>query len=187
MIYKDKKVSFVIAVFTFLTLIFCCSHICEAAGTKLAWDESPESNVEGYYVYYGTESKNYTDSVKVVGKTTTNYLIADFNFTPNQTYYIAITAYTDTGKKSEYSNEIVYEEIEPGTVTDLQSTTHSIGECSSNPEITVQWTAAVDTGRSGLDGYSIIWDTESNTLPDTTKDVEDVTTVTIMQSLREKS
>ncbi len=175
---KDRKISFIIAVFTFLTLIFCYNHICEAAGTKLVWNESPESNVEGYYLYYGTKSENYTDSVKVVGKTTTSYLIANFNFTPGQTYYIAITAYTDTGKESSYSNEKVYEEIEPETVTGLQSTTHSLGECSSDPEIAAQWTAAVDTGGSGLDGYSIIWDTKSDTLPDTTKDIEDVTTVT---------
>jgi len=103
---KNRKISFVVAVFTFLTLIFCCSHICEAAGTKLVWDESPESSVKGYYFYYGTESKNYTNSVRVVGKTTTSYLIADFNFTPGQTYYVVITAYTDTGEESKYSNEI---------------------------------------------------------------------------------
>lgn len=175
---KDRKISFVIAIFTFLTLIFCCSAICEAAGTKVVWDESPESNVEGYYLYYGTESENYTDSVRVVGKTTTSYLIADFNFTPSQTYYIAITPYTDTGVKGIYSNKIIYEEIKPKIVTDLQSTTHTTGECSKSPEITVQWSAAVDIGGSGLDGYSIIWDTKSDTLPDTTKDIEDVTTAT---------
>jgi len=175
---KDRKVFFTIAVFVFSILIFCCSHICEAAGTNLVWDESPESNVEGYYLYYGTESENYTVSVQVIGKSVTSYPIADLSFTPGQTYYIAITAYTDTGEEGEYSNEVIYEEIQPETVTDLQSPTHSIGECFSNPEITVQWTAAVDTGGSGLDGYSIVWDTESDTLPDTTKDIEDVTTVT---------
>lgn len=175
---KHKKISFVIAVFTFLTLIFCCSAICESAGIKVVWEKSPESNVEGYYVYYGTESKNYTNSVNVVGNTNTSCLIADLNFTYGLTYYIVITAYTDTGEESSYSDEIVYEEIEPETVTGLQSPTHSIEECSSNPEIAVQWTAAVDTGGSGLDGYSIIWDTESDTLPDTTKDIEDITTVT---------
>ena len=82
---KDRKISFVIAVFTFLTLIFCCSHICEAAGTRVLWDESPESNVEGYYIYYGMESGNYTASVQVVGKSSTTYPIANLNLTPGQT------------------------------------------------------------------------------------------------------
>jgi len=103
---KDRNFFLVIAVFTFLTLIFCCSHICEAAGTKLVWEKSPEPEVKGYYLKYGTEPENYTDSVQIIDKTITSYLIADFNFTPGQTYYIVITAYTDTGEESEYSNEI---------------------------------------------------------------------------------
>ena len=103
---KDRKIFFVITVFTFLTLIFCCSYICEAAGTKLAWEESPEPEVKGYYLKYGTEPENYTDSVQIIDKTITSYLIADFNFTHGQTYYIVITAYTDTGEESEKSNEI---------------------------------------------------------------------------------
>lgn len=174
----NKTIPLISAVFTLLTLVFSCSNICEAAGTRLAWDESPESNVAGYYIYYGTESGNYTASAQVVGKSTTSYPIADLNFAAGQTYYTAITAYTDTGEESPYSNEIVYEEIKPGTVTNLQSTTHTIGEWSSNPKITAQWTAAIDTGGSGLDGYSVAWDTASDTLPDTTKDIEDVATVT---------
>ena len=102
---KDRKFFFIIAVFTFLTFIFCCSHICEAAG-MLVWNESPEMEVKGYYFHYGTESQNYTKSVKVEGKTTTSYPIANFNFTPGQSYYIVITAYTDTGEESTNSNEI---------------------------------------------------------------------------------
>jgi len=106
MIYnKDRKISFVITIFTFLTLIFCYSHICEAAGT-LVWEKSPEPEVEGYNFYYGTESGNYTDSVQVKDKTTTSYPIADFKFTPGQTYYIVIRAYTNTGEESIDSNEI---------------------------------------------------------------------------------
>ena len=177
---KDRNFFFVIAVFTFLTLIFCCSHIWEAAGTKLVWEKSPEPEVKGYYLYYSTKSATYTDSdfVKISDKTITSHLIAKFGFTTGKTYYIVIKAYTDTGKESIYSNEIIYEEIKPETVTDLKSTTHSIGKSSSTPKITVQWTAAVDTGESGLNGYSIIWNTESDTLPDTTKDIGDVTTAT---------
>jgi hypothetical protein len=134
--------------------------------------------VAGYNIYYGTEPGIYTNSVQVVGKSNTGYLIEDLRFTPDQAYYIAVTAYTDTGEESSYSNEETYEEIKPETVTDLQSTTHLLWNCSSNRKISLQWIAAVDAGGSGLDGYSIVWDTESDTLPDTTKDIENVTTVT---------
>ena len=105
---KNRTISVIITLFTFLTLIFCCSHICEAAGTKLVWNESPESNVAGYYMYYGTEPGIYTNSVQFVGKSNTGYLIEDLRFTPDQAYYIAVTAYTDTGKESTYSNEVIY-------------------------------------------------------------------------------
>ena len=98
----------ILSYLTFLTLIFCCSHICEAAGTKLVWDESPEANVTGYYLYYGTKPDIYTNSVQVVGKSNTGYLIEDLKFTPDQIYYIAVTAYTDTGEESTYSNEVIY-------------------------------------------------------------------------------
>jgi hypothetical protein len=175
---KKSFLSLTLAVLAFFALMFCWSITCEAAGTTLEWDESPESNVAGYYIYYGATSGTYTESVQVVGKSTTSYLIANFNFTPGQTYYIAITPYTDTGEEGSYSNEIVYEEVKPEPVTNLQSTAHTVGEWSSNPEITMQWTAALDTGGSGLDGYSIVWDTASNTLPDSTKDIEGVTTAT---------
>ncbi|MFH1672120.1 MAG: CFI-box-CTERM domain-containing protein [Pseudomonadota bacterium] len=112
---KNHKISFIITAFTLLTLMFCGNAICEAAGTQLAWDESPESTVAGYYIYYGTESGNYdTDArIQVTGKSTTNYLIADLNLTSGQTYYIATTAYTDTGEESSYSNEVIYEEQNP--------------------------------------------------------------------------
>ena len=109
MVYnKNRTFSVIITLFTFFTLIFCCSHICEAAGTKLVWDVSPESNVAGYYMYYGTEPGIYTNSVQVVGKSNTGYLIEDLIFTPDQAYYIAVTAYTDTGEESTYSNEVIY-------------------------------------------------------------------------------
>ena len=69
MMYNENRtISILITLFTFLTLIFCCSNICEAAGTKLVWDESPESHVAGYYIDYGTEPGIYTNSVQVVGK-----------------------------------------------------------------------------------------------------------------------
>jgi len=46
---------------------------------------------------------------------------------------------------------------------------------SKDNTIQVGWTAATDSG-SGLDGYSVVWDTIPATLPDTVKDIEDTIT-----------
>jgi hypothetical protein len=105
---RDSKTSFIITLFAFLALVFCYSTICEAAGTRLVWDQNTESDVAGYYIYYGTKSGTYTEVVQVVGKSNTSYLIENLNTTSGQTYYIAITAYTDAGMESAYSNEVVY-------------------------------------------------------------------------------
>jgi len=153
-----------------------------------SWLPNAELNITRYEIHYGLTNGGPYPNVVNVGKpeTVDGRIYGQVTgLTCGQQYYFVSMVFDDAGGKSEYSDqvelttaEVLYDEIEPETVTGLQSPTHSIGECSSNPEIAVQWIAAVDTGGSGLDGYSMIWDTESDTLPDTTKDMEDVTTVT---------
>jgi hypothetical protein len=66
--------------------------------------------------------------------------------------------------------------IPPSGVVDLISKTHTIKTYSKDKVVTVSWKEATDA-TSGVDGYSIVWDTSPTTLPDTTKDIEeDVTT-----------
>ena len=72
----------------------------------LAWDPSPEANVVGYKVYWGTTSLQYTDNADV-GLTATptapSYLLT--GLTCGRTYFIAVTAYNDALLESTYSNE----------------------------------------------------------------------------------
>jgi len=153
-----------------------------------SWLPNTERNITRYEIHYGlTDGGPYPNEVDVGNPEAVDGRIYGQvpGLTCGQQYYFVSMAFDDAGGKSAYSDqielttaEVPYDEIKPETVTGLQSPTHSIGECSSNSKITAQWTAAVDTGGSGLDGYSIVWDTESDTLPDTTKDIEDVTTVT---------
>jgi len=60
----------------------------------------------------------------------------------------------------------------PGTPT---SSSHTVSVWSSDNTVDVDWMAATDSGGSGIDGYSYVWDTTSDTIPDTSKDVEEVT------------
>ena len=87
----------------------------------------------------------------------------------------------------------VFDTEPPNGVTNLQSPSHSnaIGQWndpqSKNNRVTVTWTNATDNIQAGLpaddvanglDGYSIVWDHSPNTLPDETKDIEDVQSTT---------
>ncbi|MEW6052162.1 MAG: DUF1566 domain-containing protein [Nitrospirota bacterium] len=80
-----------------------------AAQTTLIWnppianeDGTPLTGLAGYKVYYGTVSRNYTQSIDVGNVTT--YTVP--NLSDGVTYYFAATAYNTAQKESQYSNEI---------------------------------------------------------------------------------
>jgi cell division septation protein DedD len=83
-------------------------------GNTLSWtatatniDGSPLEDLEGYIVYYGTESKKYKVSHDV--KNVTTYKIDDL--IDWKTYYFAVTAYDTSGNESPYSEEISAKKI----------------------------------------------------------------------------
>ena len=68
-----------------------------AQNITLQWDGSPD--VHHYEVYRGTSSGNYTHSA-----TTSD---TSYNLTlPDATYYFAVKAVSDEGRKSDYSREV---------------------------------------------------------------------------------
>ncbi|MBU0975908.1 hypothetical protein KJ918_03855, partial [Patescibacteria group bacterium] len=69
--------------------------------------------------------------------------------------------------------------IAPTDPNDLISTSHTVSVWSNDNTVDLSWTAGTDTGGSGVDGYSYLWDTSASTVPDDTKDIEEsVTTLT---------
>ena len=66
----------------------------------------------------------------------------------------------------------------PGVPTGLTCLTHTVGEWSNQPLVTVRWTSAEDNNGTGLDGYSLLWDESSGTLPDEVMDIGNVVIVT---------
>jgi fibronectin type 3 domain-containing protein len=73
-----------------------------AAQVILAWDANSESNLAGYKVHYGTQSRVYTNFIDV-GKTMI-YTVAGLQ--EGATYYFAVTAYNVSRLESGYSNEV---------------------------------------------------------------------------------
>ena len=80
----------------------------------LAWDAvtengdgSPCTDLGGYRVKYGFESRVYEDNEQDVGNVTTSTLI----LSKYVEYYIAVIAYDTDDNESGYSNEIIYPPI----------------------------------------------------------------------------
>ena len=64
----------------------------------------------------------------------------------------------------------------PGYASNISSITHPIGSCSGDPNITLAWTSATDDN-CGVDGYSYLFTVGATGLPDTFKDIGNITTL----------
>jgi trimeric autotransporter adhesin len=65
-------------------------------------DGSTLTNLAGYKIYYGTSSKNYTQTVSVSGASTTTWTLS---LAPG-TYYFALSAVDTSGGESAKTNEV---------------------------------------------------------------------------------
>jgi hypothetical protein len=86
----------------------------------LAWNPSPDSNVVGYTVYYGTISQNYTGSVSVgnVSSATISGLVE------GTTYYFAAASDDALNQESPLSSETSYTipVTQPPAITEIVAT-----------------------------------------------------------------
>lgn len=72
------------------------------AGTlKVAWQPNTEADLAGYYVYYGTKDRPLGTRINVGRQT--QYTIQ--NLPAGETYYIAVTAFDQTGNESTFSQQ----------------------------------------------------------------------------------
>lgn len=94
------------AIVLLVSLLACTMPAVAFSGQVIAvgWDASTDPTVIGYYVYYGSSSRNYTN-VLAVGNTT-SALVS--NLVSGVTYYFAATTYTADGLESDYSIEASY-------------------------------------------------------------------------------
>ncbi|MEM8768218.1 MAG: hypothetical protein AAGE43_12280 [Pseudomonadota bacterium] len=80
------------------------------SAVSLAWqaptenvDGSPLTDLAGYRIYYGTESRAYSDMVEIANPSATGYTL---NLSSGD-YYVAMTAMDAEGNESAYSNEVL--------------------------------------------------------------------------------
>ena len=105
-------------------LIFslCIWKPVSSGEVTVSWGENKEVDLAGYKIYYGTDSRNYSDNVDV-GLTTTHKLTG---LTNNTEYYFSVTAYDTLKNESDYSAEICAvlgdeQPLEISSVTTLSS------------------------------------------------------------------
>jgi hypothetical protein len=86
-----------------------------AASLRLSWEPNQESDLAGYRLHYGTNSRSYTDIVLLGDRT--NYVVA--GLTAGTTYYFAVTAYNVKGQESSFSNEASWTAPSPVEISNL--------------------------------------------------------------------
>jgi hypothetical protein len=83
----------------------------ETGSVTLEWlppqsntDGSYASDLAGYYIYWGTESGNYSQQLRIDNVGLTAYVVDSLH--PG-TYYFTATAFNTAGIESDFSNEVV--------------------------------------------------------------------------------
>jgi fibronectin type 3 domain-containing protein len=89
----------------FIFTIALTSATAFAATLTLAWDSNSESDVEGYKVYYGNNSRDYSYVVDIGNQSSCTIS----GLTQGEVHYFAVTAYDINNNESDFSVEIDYE------------------------------------------------------------------------------
>lgn len=89
-------------ILTVITGLWLFAQSLTAANVTCAWDPNPEPDVQGYILYWGTESGVYSSTA-----TTTNTQVTASGLLPGTTYFFVVTAFNAYGE-SWPSNEINY-------------------------------------------------------------------------------
>lgn len=91
---------------SFALIILTTAGNAFAPNVTLAWDQSSDTTVEGYKIYWGNSTRIYTNNVMVTNRTTTIVIVS--NLVSGIPYFFAATCYATNGLESDYSNEVGY-------------------------------------------------------------------------------
>lgn len=95
-----------------MALIFAMDSEAKTVSYSLQWDANSESDLAGYKIYIGLESRVYGDAIIPTGDQALAVIYEGSLIVPDDdltTYYFAVTAYDTAGLESDYSNEVSYE------------------------------------------------------------------------------
>ena len=98
--------------FFLILLILLSTPVPVALGADLTlgWLPNSETNLQGYKVYYGTKSHNYSTVIDTGNPPSINGLVTVkiTGFVPYTTYYFSVTSYNDKALSSDLSPELTW-------------------------------------------------------------------------------
>lgn len=98
----------------------------QMARATLAWNANSETNLAGYTLYWGTESRSYPSNAQIAAPAT-QFTVS--NLSPATKYFFAVTARTDDGLESDYSAEVGHTPAgEPGPTNEVVTITVTFEE-----------------------------------------------------------
>ncbi len=164
--------------------------VTQPAGVVLDWStETDSSNISDPVSYYYQSALSNTVGVNnaltspiyTSGALTASEINASGS--PDNTYYWQVRACDALGNCSNWSGpwEVTIDGTAPVNPT-VFSTSHTVSVWSTDTTVDLDISGATDN-LSGVDGFSIVWDTNATTTPDTTKDIEEGTTSVTSSSL----
>ncbi|MFC1981111.1 S8 family serine peptidase [Chloroflexota bacterium] len=86
------------------------------------------------------------------------------------------------GESGEWSWQFFKDTTPPADPTGVSSTSHTTSVWSNDNTVDITWADAIDNN-SGLDGYSVLWDTDPATIPDQSEDVDEGVQATTSSAL----
>jgi len=110
--YHRKQKNFTCILINFLITIlaffFLSSGMALSANVKISWLRNQEPDIAGYKIFYGTSSKNYTNTITINDTATsppqTSYVITGLS--EGKTYYFALKAFDLAHQFSDFSEEV---------------------------------------------------------------------------------
>lgn len=99
-----------------------------AGSATLHWRANTESDLAGYRMYYGVQSRSYGPFIPV-GKTVTSYTLN--GLVAGKTYYFTLTAVDTSGNESGYSSEVLKTISETTSTSNNQTSSTSGSQTSS--------------------------------------------------------
>ena len=139
----------------------CLSPVLASAGAKAV-------SIQGHSDFTGTTAVKFggtaASSFTLNSKTSITAVVGS-----GSSGKVTVTTY---GGTCSSIGDFTFDNTPPTDPTSVQSASHTISTWSGDNTIDVTWTDTTDAG-SGLDGYSILWDTNAATIPDAVKDIEE--------------
>lgn len=158
--------------FIFCSVISLCIPLRSDAGSvNLSWHPNAELDLQGYNVYYGTQSRSYGPPVPV-GDANQHEIQG---LEKGETYYFAVSAIDNAGNESGYSSEtskqipfnddtapsiIILSPVEGDTYTSVDSNVTLSGSATDDHDLQqITWQSS--SGTSGTTSGTDAWTTEA--------------------------